>query len=123
MPSPASMHELDDSTVHYEWNNGIAPRLEIEPGDTVAFRTRDAAEERRQYGHQAAHEGLDALPARMGGRRPLQRRRRARRAGGRRGLRHRRRNAGAGDAAVRAPARTPPARAPAAHHTPAGHGH
>ncbi len=44
MPSPGSMHELDDSQVHYEWNNALAPRLEIEPGDTVVFRTRDAAD-------------------------------------------------------------------------------
>src|SRR5438034_8239861 len=53
MPSPASMHELDDSTVHYEWNNGIAPRLEIEPGDTVAFRTRDAAD--GYYSRRSTH--------------------------------------------------------------------
>ena len=44
MPSAASMHELDASQVHYEWNNSIAPRLEIEPGDTVVFQTRDAAD-------------------------------------------------------------------------------
>ena len=44
MPSAASMHELDATQVHYEWNNSIAPRLEIEPGDTVVFQTRDAAD-------------------------------------------------------------------------------
>jgi acetamidase/formamidase len=38
------MHELDATQVHYEWNNAIAPRLEIEPGDTVVFQTRDAAD-------------------------------------------------------------------------------
>ena len=38
------MHELDASQVHHEWNNAIAPRLEIEPGDTVVFQTRDAAD-------------------------------------------------------------------------------
>ena len=38
------MHELDAGQVHYEWNNSIAPRLEIEPGDTVVFETRDAAD-------------------------------------------------------------------------------
>ena len=37
-------HHLDDSTVHYAWNNALAPRLEIDPGDTVVFRTRDAAD-------------------------------------------------------------------------------
>jgi len=44
MPSAASMPELDAGQVHYEWNNAIAPRLEIEPGDTVVFETRDAAD-------------------------------------------------------------------------------
>ena len=28
-----SQHFLDASLVHYEWNNAIPPRLEIEPGD------------------------------------------------------------------------------------------
>ena len=37
-------HHLDDSTVHYAWNNALAPRLEVDPGDTVVFRTRDAAD-------------------------------------------------------------------------------
>ena len=44
MPSGASMHELDANQVHYAWDNSIAPRLEIEPGDTVVFQTRDAAD-------------------------------------------------------------------------------
>jgi acetamidase/formamidase len=44
MPSGPSMHELDAGQVHYEWNNAIAPRLHIEPGDTVVFQTRDAAD-------------------------------------------------------------------------------
>ena len=44
MPSGPSMHELDAAQVHYEWNNAIAPRLQIEPGDTVVFKTRDAAD-------------------------------------------------------------------------------
>jgi len=38
------MHELDANQVHYAWDNSIAPRLEIEPGDTVVFQTRDAAD-------------------------------------------------------------------------------
>jgi acetamidase/formamidase len=37
-------HRLDADLVHYEWNNAIAPRLEIDPGDTVVFDTRDAAD-------------------------------------------------------------------------------
>ena len=37
-------HRLDASEVHKEWNNAIPPRLEIDPGDTVVFDTRDAAD-------------------------------------------------------------------------------
>jgi acetamidase/formamidase len=40
----ATTHRLDRSLVHYEWNNALAPRLEIAPGDTVVFETRDAAD-------------------------------------------------------------------------------
>jgi acetamidase/formamidase len=37
-------HRLDAAAVHYEWNNALPPRLEIEPGDTVVFDTRDASD-------------------------------------------------------------------------------
>ena len=37
-------HQLDASLVHYEWNNGLAPRLTIDAGDTVIFATRDASD-------------------------------------------------------------------------------
>jgi acetamidase/formamidase len=47
------MHELDAELVHYEWNNALAPRLEIEPGDTVVFQTRDAAD--GFYSRASAH--------------------------------------------------------------------
>jgi acetamidase/formamidase len=40
----ARVHQLDSAQVHYAWNNALAPRMEIEPGDTVAFDTRDAAD-------------------------------------------------------------------------------
>lgn len=40
----AYTHRLDSSQVHYEWNNAIPPRLEVDPGDTVVFDTRDAAD-------------------------------------------------------------------------------
>jgi acetamidase/formamidase len=49
----ARTHTLDDSEVHYEWNNAIAPRLEVEPGDTVVFRTRDAADD--HYKRSSTH--------------------------------------------------------------------
>lgn len=38
-------YELDKDTVHYAWDNSIEPRLTIDPGDTVTFHTRDAADE------------------------------------------------------------------------------
>ena len=37
-------HHLDDSKVNYAWNREHVPRLTIDPGDTVTFRTRDAAD-------------------------------------------------------------------------------
>jgi len=40
----ARTHQLDASQVHYEWNNALPPRLTIDPGDTVVFDTRDAAD-------------------------------------------------------------------------------
>ena len=36
--------ELDAELVHYAWDNSIDPRLTIDPGDTVVFHTRDAAD-------------------------------------------------------------------------------
>lgn len=36
-------HHLDHQQIHQEWNNALAPRLTIDPGDTVVFDTRDAA--------------------------------------------------------------------------------
>ncbi len=38
------LHKLDDSLLHYAWDNSVAPRLTIDPGDTVVFATRDAAD-------------------------------------------------------------------------------
>ena len=49
-------HRLDAQQVHYEWNNAIAPRLTIEPGDTVIFSTRDAAD--GFYSRQSTHEDV-----------------------------------------------------------------
>ena len=37
-------HHLDDSRVNYAWNRDHTPRLTIDAGDTVTFRTRDAAD-------------------------------------------------------------------------------
>ena len=49
----ARLHQLDASQVHYEWNNALAPRLTIDPGDTVVFETRDAAD--RFYSPRSTH--------------------------------------------------------------------
>jgi acetamidase/formamidase len=46
-------HHLDASHVHYAWDQSLAPRLEIEPGDTVVFDTRDAAD--RYYSRSSTH--------------------------------------------------------------------
>ena len=36
-------HYLDDSVIHDVWDNGLAPRIEIDSGDTVVFECRDAS--------------------------------------------------------------------------------
>jgi acetamidase/formamidase len=46
-------HQLDATQVHYAWDNSLAPRLEIDPGDTVIFDTRDAAD--RYYSRASTH--------------------------------------------------------------------
>jgi acetamidase/formamidase len=52
-------HRLDASRVHYEWNNALPPLLDIEPGDTVIFETRDAAD-----GYYSPHSTHDDVLAR-----------------------------------------------------------
>ena len=39
----AKEHYLDDSVVHYTWDNAHEPRLAINPGDTVVFECQDAS--------------------------------------------------------------------------------
>lgn len=39
------LHHLDASIVHHTWDHSLAPRLRIDPGDTVVFETRDASDE------------------------------------------------------------------------------
>jgi acetamidase/formamidase len=48
-----AQHHLDATEVHKEWNNAIPPRLTIDPGDTVVFDTRDAAD--RYYSKSSTH--------------------------------------------------------------------
>jgi acetamidase/formamidase len=49
----ADLHRLAADQVHYEWNNALPPRLEIDPGDTVVFDTRDAAD--GYYSRKSSH--------------------------------------------------------------------
>ena len=49
----ATTHQLDATQVHYAWDNSLAPRLLIDPGDTVIFDTRDAAD--RYYSRASTH--------------------------------------------------------------------
>jgi acetamidase/formamidase len=37
-------HRLDADVVHHAWDNALPPRLVVDPGDTVVFDTRDAAD-------------------------------------------------------------------------------
>jgi acetamidase/formamidase len=52
----ATTHHLDRETVHREWNNALAPRLTIDPGDTVVFDTRDAAD--GYYSSKSTHSDV-----------------------------------------------------------------
>ena len=49
-------HELDDSVLHFAWDNSLAPRLTIDAGDVVTFHTRDAAN--HFYSHDSTHEDV-----------------------------------------------------------------
>jgi len=51
-------HHLDASEIHREWNNALPPRLTIDPGDTVVFDTRDAAD--RYYSKASTHADVIA---------------------------------------------------------------
>src|SRR5260370_13862542 len=56
--SAAMSHHLDAGQVQYEGNNAIPPRIEIAPGDTVVFETRDAAD--RFYSRASTHADVRA---------------------------------------------------------------
>ena len=49
----ARTHHLDSTQVHYAWDASLPPRLQIDPGDTVIFDTRDAAD--RYYSRASTH--------------------------------------------------------------------
>src|ERR671922_1375875 len=52
----STTHHLDHEQIHREWNNSLPPRLTIDPGDTVVFDTRDAAN--RFYTKDSTHEDV-----------------------------------------------------------------
>ena len=52
----STTHHLDHEQIHQEWNNAQPPRLTIDPGDTVLFETRDAAN--RFYTKDSTHEDV-----------------------------------------------------------------
>lgn len=52
-----STHKLDDSLLHYSWDNSVNPRLTIDPGDTVIFTTWDAAN--RYYTKDSTHVDVE----------------------------------------------------------------
>ena len=52
----ATTHHLDHEQIHQEWNNALPPRLTLDPGDTVVFDTRDAAN--RFYTKESTHEDV-----------------------------------------------------------------
>jgi acetamidase/formamidase len=56
--SASRTHRLDATRVHYEWDNALAPRVEIIPGDTVVFDTRDAAD--NCYTRRSTHDAVAA---------------------------------------------------------------
>jgi acetamidase/formamidase len=49
-------HKLDDSRVHYAWDNAVSPLLTIDPGDSVVFETRDSAD--RYYSVDSTKEDV-----------------------------------------------------------------
>jgi acetamidase/formamidase len=46
MTTASRTHVLTGERVHHAWDNSIPPLLEIEPGDTVVFQTRNASDGR-----------------------------------------------------------------------------
>ena len=76
-------YRLDDSAPHTFWDQALAPRLTVKPGDTVVFETLEASANQITPKSKAAalarHELREDPPADRAGVRPRRRaRRRAR---------------------------------------------
>lgn len=59
MTTTGRTHQLSRDTIHHRWDRSIPPALEIEPGDTVLFETRDATD--HQLTPQSTAADLAAL--------------------------------------------------------------
>ena len=55
----AQTHHFPADTVHFAWDIGLEPALEIESGDTVVVETRDVSD--NQLGPQSTVDVLDGL--------------------------------------------------------------
>src|SRR4051812_1884336 len=45
MDAPRTLHSVREDAYNYVWDNSIEPALEIEPGEAVELRVRDASDE------------------------------------------------------------------------------
>jgi acetamidase/formamidase len=52
-----SLHELRPDAFEYTWDNSVEPALEVEPGETVLLRVRDASDEQLGPSSTAADVG------------------------------------------------------------------
>jgi acetamidase/formamidase len=57
--APRTLHSVREDAFNYVWDNAIAPDLEVEPGDAVELRVRDASDE--QIGPESGVEAVAAL--------------------------------------------------------------
>lgn len=54
-------YELGAEVRHYSWDNSLAPRLEIEPGDSVLFQTFDASDNEVQRDGSIKHQPVERV--------------------------------------------------------------
>ena len=50
MRAAGSLHERRPDAFNYVWDNSIEPALEVEPGEAVELRVRDASDEQIREG-------------------------------------------------------------------------
>jgi acetamidase/formamidase len=57
--TPRTLHSVREDAFNYVWDNAIEPALEVEPGDAIELRVRDASDE--QIGPDSGVEAVAAL--------------------------------------------------------------